>query len=172
MFYENYYINLLSWKLIISLLSQSGAVLLLLTISYLSIMAFMMKYTETEVTSLLWEGCIACSGFLTASHCVIYLHSACAGEFSERWDCQRDPLLWGWFPSPEVLCWCIAQHWMHQYNTLLYKIPKHSLSLCALQPSVLCHFSAVCARKVHWLPFLMHWTVVAWLNCPWASAVK
>lgn len=129
--------------------------------------------TETEVTSFLREGRTACSGFLTAWSCVLHLHCACADEFSEEkglvwwW-----PLLLGWFSLLEALCWCIAQHWMHQYNTLMYKISK-ILSLWALQPSVLCGFyqQLVLGRCIESLSFTC-WTVVARLNCPWASTVE
>lgn len=50
-FYGNYYINCISWKLIIPLLSRSGAFLLLLAskISYLPIMAFMMKFESSTL---------------------------------------------------------------------------------------------------------------------------
>lgn len=89
-FYENDYINRISWKLTVPLLSQYEAALLLLANknSYLSIIFFMMKFessnTEIEVASLLWEGQIACSCFLTVWSCVIYLQPAALDEFSMR----------------------------------------------------------------------------------------
>lgn len=91
-FYENDYINRISWKLPVPLLSQYEAALLLLANknSYLSIIFFMMKFessnTETEVASLLWEGQTACSCFLTLWSCDIPSSCRSWWVFHEKWN--------------------------------------------------------------------------------------